>query len=231
MEKVKSGIPGLDEIIDGGIPAGSTVAVIGPFGSGKTTFGMQFLNYGLLNGEKCVFISLEEEKESIILSAENFSWRFRDFESEGVLRIIKLDPEDAKSTLTRIEGDVTNEIRDFGATRVVFDSATLLTMMFKEEHEKRHVLFTLSSAVKKAGATSIFTGEVDPNNHLVSKDGLLEYVSDGVISLDIVQFKERFESRLVLQILKMRRTGHSRAIHPFYIREKGIEVLSSVDLL
>lgn len=231
MERIKSGIAGLDELMNGGIPAGHTIAVIGPFGSGKTTFGMQFLNYGLVNGEKCVFISLEEEKESIISSAENFLWKFRDFEKNGSLRIIKLDPEDAKSTLTRIEGDVSNEIKGFGASRVVFDSATLLTMMFSEEHEKRHVLFALSNAVKNAGATSVFTGEVNANNHLVSRDGLLEYVADGVISMDIVPVKERYEFRLVLQILKMRRTGHSRSVHPFYINEKGIEVLSSFDLL
>jgi len=231
MERINSGIVGLDDLINGGIPKGHTVAVIGPFGAGKTTFGMQFLNQGLVNNEKCVFISLEEERDSIVSSAENFSWKFSDFEKKGNLKIIKLDPEDAKSTLTRIEGDISNEIRGFGAQRVVFDSATLLTMMFNEEHEKRHVLFSLSNAVKNAGATSVFTGEVNANNHFVSRDGLLEYVVDGVISLDIIPIKERYEFRLVLQILKMRRTGHSRSVHPFYINEKGIEVLSSFDLL
>ncbi|MDP8012218.1 MAG: ATPase domain-containing protein [Thermoplasmata archaeon] len=230
MERIKSGIKGLDDLLGGGIPKGHTIAVIGPFGAGKTTFGLQFINQGLLNNEKCIIISLEEERNSILESAENFSWNFSKFEKDGDLKIIKLDPEDAKSTLTRIESDISNEIKDFGATRVVFDSATLLTMMFNEEHEKRHVLFSLSSAVKNGGATSIFTGEVNANNHMVSKDGLLEYVVDGVISLDIIPVKERYEYRLVLQILKMRRTSHSRLVHPFYIKENGLEVLASLDL-
>ncbi len=230
MERIRSGIKGLDDLINGGIPKGHTVAVIGPFGAGKTTFGLQFINQGLENNEKCIMISLEEERTSIIESAENFSWKFSEYEKNGNLNIIKLNPEDAKSTLTRIESDISNEIRGFGASRVVFDSATLLTMMFNEEHEKRHALFSLSSAVKNGGATSIFTGEVNPNNHMVSRDGLLEYVADGVISLDIVPIKERFEYRLVLQILKMRRTSHSRLVHPFYIKENGLEVLASLDL-
>ena len=225
MERVKTGIYGLDELIGGGIPKGHTVAVIGPFGTGKTTFGMQFLNYGLQNGERCIFISLEEEKESIIRTSEAFGWRFGEYVKNGMLTIIRLDPQDAKATMTRIEGDISQEIMATGAQRLVFDSATLLTMMFREEHEKRGILFSLSSAVKMAGVTSIFTGEVNPANHLISRDGLLEYVVDGVISLDLM--KEEYKLRLVLQILKMRMTSHSRDVHPFYIKENGIEVLPS----
>lgn len=225
MERIKTGINGLDDLIGGGFPKGHTVAVIGPFGAGKTTFGLQFLNYGLENGERCIFISLEEESESIIKTAESFGWKFGDYVKNGSLTIIRLDPEDAKATMTRIEGDISKEIADFGATRLVFDSATLLTMMFKEEHEKRRVLFSLSKAVKMAGVTSVFTGEVDPSNHMVSRDGLLEYVVDGVISLDLM--RQEYKLRLVLQILKMRMTYHSRDTHPFYIKENGIEVLPS----
>ncbi|MFP3255191.1 MAG: ATPase domain-containing protein [Thermoplasmata archaeon] len=225
MERVKTGIYGLDELIGGGIPKGHTVAVIGPFGTGKTTFGMQFLNYGLQNGERCIFISLEEEKESIIRTSEAFGWRFGEYVKNGMLTIIRLDPQDAKATMTRIEGDISQEIMATGAQRLVFDSATLLTMMFREEHEKRGILFSLSRAVKMAGVTSIFTGEVNPANHLISRDGLLEYVVDGVISLDLM--KEEYKLRLVLQILKMRMTSHSRDVHPFYIKENGIEVLPS----
>ncbi|MCI4434842.1 MAG: KaiC domain-containing protein [Thermoplasmata archaeon] len=225
MERVKTGIYGLDELIGGGIPKGHTVAVIGPFGTGKTTFGMQFLNYGLQNGERCIFISLEEEKESIIRTSEAFGWKFGEYVKNGMLTIIRLDPQDAKATMTRIEGDISQEIMATGAQRLVFDSATLLTMMFREEHEKRGILFSLSRAVKMAGVTSIFTGEVNPANHLISRDGLLEYVVDGVISLDLM--KEEYKLRLVLQILKMRMTSHSRDVHPFYIKENGIEVLPS----
>ncbi len=230
MERIESGIKGLDDLLNGGIPYGHTVAVIGPFGSGKTTMAMQFIYHGLINNEKCVYISLEEDRDSIIKTAKEFSWNFDDYIDKNLL-LVKLDPEDAKSTMTRVENDLTQEISDFGAKRVVLDSATLLTMMFQEEHEKRKILFLMSNAVKKAGATSIFTGESKPENPMVSRDGLLEYVADGVILLNQIPLKEKYELRLVLQILKMRRTSHSRKMHPFYIGEKGIEVLADVDLL
>ncbi len=230
MERISSGIKGLDDLLNGGIPSGHTVAVIGPFGSGKTTMAMQFIYYGLNNNEKCVYISLEEDRDSIIKTAKEFSWDFESHIDKDLL-LVKLDPEDAKSTMTRIENDLSQEIADFGAKRVVLDSATLLTMMFQEEHEKRRILFLISNAVKKAGATSIFTGESKPDNPMVSRDGLLEYVADGVILLNQIPLKEKYELRLVLQILKMRRTNHSRKMHPFYIGEKGIEVLAEIDLL
>jgi len=230
MERIESGIKGLDDLLNGGIPYGHTVAVIGPFGSGKTTMAMQFIYHGLINNEKCVYISLEEDRDSIIKTAKEFSWDFEKYIDKNLL-LVKLDPEDAKSTMTRVENDLTQEISDFGAKRVVLDSATLLTMMFQEEHEKRRILFLMSNAVKKAGATSIFTGESKPENPMVSRDGLLEYVADGVILLNQIPLKEKYELRLVLQILKMRRTSHSRKMHPFYIGEKGIEVLADVDLL
>ncbi len=230
MERISSGIKGLDDLLSGGIPSGHTVAVIGPFGSGKTTMAMQFIYHGLINNEKCVYISLEEDRDSIIKTAREFSWNFETYIDKNLL-FVKLDPEDAKSTMTRIENDLSQEIAEFGAKRVVLDSATLLTMMFQEEHEKRRILFLVSSAVKKAGATSIFTGESKPENPMVSRDGLLEYVADGVILLNQIPLKEKYELRLVLQILKMRRTNHSRKMHPFYIGENGIEVLADIDLL
>ncbi len=230
MERIESGIKGLDDLLNGGIPYGHTVAVIGPFGSGKTTMAMQFIYHGLTKNEKCVYISLEEDRDSIIKTAREFSWNFEEYMDKSLL-LVKLDPEDAKSTMTRVENDLTQEISDFGAKRVVLDSATLLTMMFQEEHEKRRILFLMSNAVKKAGATSIFTGESKPDNPMVSRDGFLEYVADGVILLNQIPLKEKYELRLVLQILKMRRTNHSRKMHPFYIGEKGIEVLADVDLL
>jgi len=230
MERIESGIKGLDDLMNGGIPYGHTVAVIGPFGSGKTTMAMQFIYHGLINNERCVYISLEEDRDSIIKTAKEFSWDFEKYIDKNLL-LVKLDPEDAKSTMTRVENDLTQEISDFGAKRVVLDSATLLTMMFQDEHEKRRILFLMSSAVKKSGATSIFTGESKPENPMVSRDGLLEYVADGVILLNQIPLKEKYELRLVLQILKMRRTNHSRKMHPFYIGEKGIEVLADVDLL
>ncbi|HQM67594.1 MAG TPA: ATPase domain-containing protein, partial [Methanomassiliicoccales archaeon] len=63
MERVRTGIDGLDEMLYGGIPKGSTVVVMGSFGTGKIILGLQFLNQGLAEGEKGVFITLEEDRD------------------------------------------------------------------------------------------------------------------------------------------------------------------------
>jgi predicted ATP-dependent serine protease len=64
IERVSSGIPELDEKLEGGFPENSTIAIIGAFGTGKSTFGMQFLNSGLQNGEHCILISLDDPAET-----------------------------------------------------------------------------------------------------------------------------------------------------------------------
>src|SRR5438552_9900765 len=71
---VLTGIDGLDEMLGRGVPAGHIITVLGSFGTGKTTFALQFLMQGLINGEKAVFISLEEEVDSVIANAASFGW-------------------------------------------------------------------------------------------------------------------------------------------------------------
>ena len=221
--KIRTGIGGLDDMLEGGIPAGHSVAVIGSFGTGKTTFAMQFIWEGLKNGEKCIFMSLEEDEESIVETARSFNWDFENYLNDSLL-IIKLEPEDAANSIKRLEGEIPQIIREFGASRIAIDSVSLITMLYREEEEKRKALFTLSRSIKESGATAIFTAEVDPRNPYVSRDGLVEYVVDGVILLMPREVNERI--MLTLKILKMRRTKHSREVKPYDITSEGIEVLS-----
>ena len=223
MMKIKTGIEGLDIMLGGGIPQGHTVAVIGSFGTGKTTFAMQYIWEGIKNGEKCIFISLEEDEKSIIESAKNFDWDFSSYMDRQLL-LVKLDPEDAQSSINRIEAELPQIIREFGATRIAVDSVSLITMMLKEDEEKRRAVFLLSKSIKESGATAIFTAEVDPKNPFMSREGIVEYVVDGVI---LLSFKEEANKlNLVLRVVKMRRTKHSREVKPYEITERGIKVLS-----
>ena len=225
--RIKTGINGLDDMIDGGIPQGHSVAIIGSFGTGKTTFAMQYIWEGLRNGEKCIFISLEEDEESIIKTAESFGWKFGDY-IDGSLLLIKLEPEDAKSSVNRLEGEIPEIIKEFEATRIAIDSVSLITMLFSGEEERRKALFKLSRSIKESGATSIFTAEVDPRNPVVSRDGLVEYVVDGVILLSFIE--QNNSLMLTLRVLKMRRTKHSRDVKPYKITDHGIEVMSESKL-
>ncbi|HQQ25399.1 MAG TPA: KaiC domain-containing protein [Methanomassiliicoccales archaeon] len=224
MEKVRTGIEGLDEMLFGGIPIGSTVVVMGSFGTGKTTFGLQFLNQGLAEGEKGIYISLEEDKESILADAEAHGWDLRSKMNEKQMEIVKLEPNDAKVTIQRIKSELPDFIKKFGASRIVIDSVSLLNLLFDTDHDRRTNLFNLSQMVKKTGATLLMTAEVKDDNPFASRDGLIEYVADGVISLRYLEMQSRNELMLSLRIIKMRRTEHSRKITPYSITNKGLEV-------
>jgi KaiC domain protein len=208
----------------GGIPIGSTVVVMGSFGTGKTTFGLQFLNQGLAEGEKGIYISLEEDKESILADAEAHGWDLRTKLNEKQMEIVKLEPNDAKVTIQRIKSELPEFIKKFGASRIVIDSVSLLNLLFDNDHDRRTNLFNLSQMVKKTGATLLMTAEVKDDNPFASRDGLIEYVADGVISLRYLEIPTRNELMLSLRIIKMRRTEHSRKITPYSITNKGLEV-------
>ncbi|MGD1061037.1 MAG: KaiC domain-containing protein [Methanomassiliicoccales archaeon] len=230
VDRVKSGIDGLDEMLEGGFPKSHTVVVMGSFGTGKTTFGLQFLNQGLKEGEKGIYITLEEDERSIVDDAKAFGWDLKPFIDAKKLAIVKLEATEAKTTVNRIKSELPDFIKTFGASRIVIDSVSLMNMLFDGEHEKRVALFNLSQLIKKTGATCLMTAETKDDNPLATRDGLAEYVADGVVALRYVDVPEKSEMLLTLRIVKMRRIRHSRRITPYAIGARGIEVHAGAEL-
>ncbi len=222
MNKISTGIEGLDRMLEGGIPEGHVVAVVGTYGTGKSTFGLQFINEGLRKGEKAIFISLEEDVDSILDTAQSFGWDFQRYVDEGKLGIFKIEPGNAAAAVKKIQSEFPDYIKSFGAKRFVLDSASLLEMTFDSRKDARINLFYLAKMVKSAGATAIFTAEADPNNPQASKDGIVEYTADGVILLSYRV--SGGEVQLSIRIVKMRRTKHMRDVKPYEITDSGIIV-------
>ncbi len=229
MELVRTGVEGLDEMLGGGIRKNHVVTVLGGFGTGKTTLGLQFIKKGLENGERCIFITLEETDESIIANAESFGWDLGQYK-DRTLSLVKLEPADMKSTLTKVRSELPSYIKKFGAQRIVMDSVSLLSMMFPNESERRVHLFDLWQLMRNSGATAILTAESKDENPRSSKDGLVEYVSDGVISLQFQQTKGSPDVQLVAQVVKMRRQAHSRRMKPYSITTDGIVVHTEAEV-
>ncbi len=229
MDRVKTGIEGLDEMLEGGLPRSQAVAVMGSFGTGKTTFGLQFIQEGLKAGEKGIFISLEEDQESILNNARSYGWELQPYIEQKKLAIVKLEPTDAKTTITQVKSELPEFIKSFGASRIVLDSVSLLNLLFDTDHEKRSNLFTLIQMIKRTGATCIMTAEVRDDNPNASRDGLVEYAVDGVIALRYEELKEKAEIQLTVRVMKMRRIQHSRRVKPYAITGKGIEVHAAAE--
>ncbi len=223
-ERVTTGIEGLDGMLNGGIPKGHVYTVMGSFGTGKTTFALQYLWEGLQRDEKCIYISLEEDKDAIVTTARSYGWDLEQYIDSEKVVIEKLSPADAEATIHKLKSDLPRFIKSFGAERIAIDSVSLLNMLSEDQQQKRERLFGLCQMVKDTGATTLLTAEVKDDNPRSSRDGLVEYTVDGVILL-----RYDFDSDDVqtsIQVIKMRRIQHSRSVKPYEITDSGIKVLT-----
>lgn len=225
-----TGIDGLDEMLGGGFPENSVAAVLGSFGTGKTTLALQYLLKGLNAGEKCIFISLEEDEQSILKNAKSYGWDLATHIGAGRLSLVRLEPYNTRTSIERIRSEFPEFISKFGARRVVIDSVSLLTMLYDGEAEKRAGLFTLCNLIRESVAGALLTSEVNENHPTSSRDGMVEYTVDGVILMQSVESKDASEQQLTIRIVKMRGVGHSRRIKPYSITRDGIVVHSGSEV-
>ncbi|MDS0278277.1 KaiC domain-containing protein [Halomicroarcula sp. S1AR25-4] len=229
IPRIDVGIDGLDRMIQGGIPRRHLLVTIGSAGTGKTTFGLQFLHHGLQNGESCVFITLEQSHEAIMDTADDRGWGFEEYEAEGRLAVIDLDPVEMANSLDNIRGELPDLIEDFGADRLVLDSVSLLEMMYDKPSKRRTEVFDFTRSLKDAGVTTMLTSEANEDNPYASRYGVIEYLTDGVFILQYVRSETR-ETRLAVEIQKIRNANHSRETKPYEITMDGISVYQQANI-
>ena len=223
-ERVKTCIPGLDDILYGGIPKDNLVIISGDPGSGKTILCLQFIYDGAVKyNEPGIFISLEENEEEMVKLAAPFGWDFAKLEKEGKVAIITVELYDFDKLKNTIEDAITK----MGAKRLVIDPGVIFRLYFDRELDARKRIMSLGKMLKKIGCTSVITNEISMDK-IDSLFGLEEYVADGVILL----YHSRVENRFVrsVGILKMRGTKISEKLHPLRITGKGVNVLSKQEL-
>ncbi len=229
--KVPTGVAGLDEMLGGGFPAGHVVLVTGLPGTGKTCLALQFLLEGTRRDEKGVFLSLEEDVPQLLETGRQFGWPIDPAVNQGALKVVRLDPKETRQSLHRIQGELGHELASLGARRIVVDSVSLLNMLSDDEPGRRATLFSLAAACRASGATTVLTAEADPLHPEVSRDGLSEYVADGVVVLGYRTAADGRRVGLSLRVLKMRRTSHARSVQPYAIGSSGLVVdAKAVDL-
>jgi circadian clock protein KaiC len=229
LPRIDLGIAGLDQMIQGGIPERHLIVAIGAAGSGKTTFGLQFLYHGLQRGEKGVFITLEQSRETILDTANERGWNFDHYEQEDELAVVDLDPVEMANSLDNIRGELPELIRDFDADRLVLDSVSLLEMMYEDQARRRTEVFDFTRSLKQAGVTTFLTSEANESNPYASRHGIIEYLTDAVFILKYVR-GETQETRLAVEIQKIRNANHSRELKPYEITLEGISVYQQANI-
>jgi len=233
LEKVPTGIAGLDEITGGGLPKGRPTLVCGGAGSGKTLVGLEFLVRGAMQfNEPGVFMSFEESAEELTKNVASLGFNLNRLTASKRLFIDYVHIERSEIEETGeydLEGlfiRLGNAIDSIGAKRVVLDTIESLFAGLPNPSILRAELRRLFRWLKKKGMTAIITGERGDN--ALTRHGLEEYVSDCVILLDH-RVSNQISTRR-LRVVKYRGSTHGTNEFPFLIDERGIAVMPITSL-
>jgi circadian clock protein KaiC len=227
LEHCPTGIDGLDDVTNGGLPRHRTTLLAGGPGCGKTMLAMEFLVRGIEMGEPGVFVAFEESADELTTNVASLGWDLQSLCADGKLVVdhVKVEREQIDQT-----GDYDLEalfirlrfaIEQVGAKRVVLDTLEVLFSALDDTAILRAELRRLFNWLKAQDVTAIVTAERGDGS--ITRHGLEEYVSDCVITLD-----HRVEEQLAirrLRVVKLRGSAHGTNEYPFLIGDDGFSVV------
>ncbi len=218
-DRCSTGIEALDNILEGGIPRGSTVLVAGSVGTGKTTLSLEFLLHGAERGERSLFLSVTEPAAKLVENMRSFEFFREELLGTGMLTLVdipvvyerlgldheEMRPDEIRIFLATLDAFLTES----RARRVVLDSLTSLAYRIQREERIRDFMLRLSEILTAHGCTTLLVSEIGPQPGRYSLRGVEEAIVDGVLLLG--NSRRHGDILRVLQVIKMRGTPHSRA--------------------
>ncbi|TPG67584.1 circadian clock protein KaiC [Hymenobacter nivis] len=233
LPKAPTGIDGLDEITEGGLPLGRPTLVCGSAGCGKTLLGIEFLVRGIQNyGEPGVLMAFEETAEELAANVASLGFDLGALQAAKMLRLdhVHVDrsemEENGEYDLEGLFIRLGYAIDSIGAKRVVLDTIETLFAGFTNESVLRSEIRRLFRWLKDKGVTTVITAE--RGDGTLTRQGLEEYVSDCVILLDNRVIDQITTRRL--RVVKYRGSTHGTNEYPYLITEDGISVLPVTSL-
>jgi KaiC/GvpD/RAD55 family RecA-like ATPase len=237
--RVKTGIPGLDEVLEGGLPRNFTYSIVGAPGSGKTLFGVQFLVKGATQyGESGVYVTLEEPTYSIANTMLRFNWNLFDLESQSKLALLDASPRQdqpnaelkirggsvgsEKFNLDGLLGAVAHARKGVAAKRCVIDSLMSIAAAYNNQSEFRFRLLHFFRALSELELTTLVLTESATS--VVHEYGLDAILSNGSFLLHSTTDRDLVNQ--VMEIQKMRGVRVQRRTMPYRITQNGFEVKS-----
>lgn len=233
LPKIKTGITGLDEITQGGLPKGRPTLICGEAGSGKTLFSLEFIVRGAMEfNEPGVFMAFEEKSEELTLNVSSLGYDLTKLIAAKKIRFdhVHIDRSEIEETgeydLEGLFIRLGHAIDTIGAKRVVLDTIENLFSGLSNEGILRAEIRRLFTWLKDKGVTTIITGERGDGK--LTRQGLEEYVSDCVILLDH-RIQNQISTRR-LRVVKYRGSVHGTNEYPFLIDHEGISVMPVTSL-
>jgi circadian clock protein KaiC len=233
LPKAPTGIDGLDEITEGGLPLGRPTLICGSAGCGKTLMGVEFLVRGILDfNEPGVLMAFEETADELAANVASLGFDLKDLQARKLLRLdhVHVDRSEIEETgeydLDGLFIRLGYAIDSIGAKRVVLDTIEALFSGFPNQGVLRSEIRRLFRWLKDKGVTTVITAE--RGDGTLTRQGLEEYVSDCVILLDNRVIDQITTRRL--RIVKYRGSTHGTNEYPYLITEDGISVLPVTSL-
>ena len=233
LEKVPTGIRGLDQVTHGGFPKGRTALVCGGPGTGKTLLGFEFLLRGILQfDEPGLCVAFEETAEEMITNMASMGYDLRALIREKKLSIdyVQVERKQIEETgeydLEALFIRLRHAIQQVKAKRVFLDTIELLFLGLKDQRLVRSELRRMFHWLKDLGVTSVITAEAGINS--LTRYGIEEYVADCVIILDH-RVNEQVSTRR-LRVMKYRGSAHGTNEYPFLLDDHGISVVPITSL-
>ncbi len=234
IDRVKTGIPGLDELIEGGFPRGDTILVAGKAGTGKSILATQFIYKGATEyNEPGVLVTLEEPPHLIKRNMLRFGMDLEKLEKEKKISLVDLSPskevapvtigEYPSFDLSGLEAIILNHVKKLDAKRVVLDTLSIMAYKFKSRDILREEFFKLAASITRTGCTLLLTSEIPAQEQGFGVFDIEAFLASGVIVLYNEKISDTSRSRSI-EVLKLRGSKHSSRIHSMRITDEGIRV-------
>ncbi len=225
--RIRSGVPGLDQLIEGGLLENRVYTICGPPGSGKTTFCMQFLVQGALEGAPGLYMAFQESPDNIYLDMSNYAFGLPELVRRGLIRFLDMSgvnrfdwvtDDDESPSPGNVLGIIKEYIAKYKVSRLVIDSLKAIKFTYSKPQVARRDMTRFMHGLKELGCTTLIISEMeDPDRYEIE-----QHLSHGLIFLHNFFHGKRMVRSI--QIMKMRGTRHDCDMRKVSFGPRGLQV-------
>jgi circadian clock protein KaiC len=221
VERVNTGIPGLDGMIEQGFWRGSTTLVAGPTGSGKTIIGLHFIREGVSKGEPCLYLGLQENPTQLSRVMNNLGWNTDELFNDKNFELMYRSPVEVQ--LDEVATEIFHRVRSGRVKRIVIDALGDLERGGLDSERFGDFTYALTQWFARENVTCLLTYEM---NNLFNVVGIsqndVSNLSDNVV---LLRFNHEYEMQRTLRIIKTRGSAHDHREHAVEITGQGVRIV------